>query len=57
MEKTVEPSLLQDSAFASASGVATAALFCGVLVATSGVSSLLLIGEDVHLGLVTVWLA
>jgi hypothetical protein len=55
MEKEVEPSLLWDSASASASGVSTAALLHGVFVTTSGVSSLLLISDDVHLGLVTVW--
>jgi hypothetical protein len=55
MEKTVKPSLLRDSAFASTSSVATAALLHGVLVATSGVSSLLLIGDGVHLGLVAIW--
>jgi hypothetical protein len=51
VKKKVKPSLLWDSAFASASGVAAVALLCGVLVATSGVSSLLLIGDSVHLGL------
>jgi hypothetical protein len=55
MEKTVKPSLLRDSTFASTSSVATAALLHGVLVATSGVSSLLLIGDGVHLGLVAIW--
>jgi hypothetical protein len=55
MEKIVKPSLLRDSAIASASSVAVAALLRGVLMATSSVSSLLLIGDGVHLGLVTVW--
>jgi hypothetical protein len=55
MEKTLEPSLLGDSASASASGVFAMAFLRGVLVATSGVSSQLLIREGVHLGLVTVW--
>jgi hypothetical protein len=55
MEKTVEPSLLWDSASAFASGVSVAALLRWVLVATSGVSSMLLISDDVHLGLVMVW--
>jgi hypothetical protein len=35
--------------------VATVALLCGVLLATSSVSSLLLIGDSVHLWLVAVW--
>jgi hypothetical protein len=55
LKKAVKPSLLRDLAFASASGVAATALLRGVLVATSGVSSLLLIGDGVHLGLVIVW--
>jgi hypothetical protein len=55
MEKTVEPSLLWDSPFASTSGVAATTLLRGLLMATSGVSSLLLINNGVHLGLVMVW--
>jgi hypothetical protein len=56
-EKAVEPSRLWDSTFTSAFGVAATTLLCGVLLATRSVSSLLLIGNGVHLGLVTVWLA
>jgi hypothetical protein len=55
VKKTIKPSMLRDSTFASPSRVTTVALLRGVLVATSGVSSLLLIGDVVHLGLVTVW--
>lgn len=55
VKKIVKPSLLHNSTFASASRVATVTLLRGVLVATSSVSSLLLIGDVVHLGLVTVW--
>jgi hypothetical protein len=55
VKKSIKPSWLRDSAFASASasasGVAAVALLCGVLLATSGVSSLLLIGDGVHSGL------
>jgi hypothetical protein len=57
MENTVEHSLLWDSTSTSASSVAVVALLRGVLMATSGISSLLLISDGVHLGLVTVWLA
>jgi hypothetical protein len=57
MENVVDPSLLWDSASTSASSVAATALLRGVLVATSGISSLLLISDGVHLGLVTIWLA
>jgi hypothetical protein len=57
VKKIVKPLLLRDSTFASASRVATTTLLHGVLVATSSVSSLLLIGDVVQLGLVTVWSA
>jgi hypothetical protein len=55
VKKAVEPSRLRDSTFTSASGVAVAALLCGVLLVTSAVSRLLLIGNGVHLGLVAIW--
>jgi hypothetical protein len=55
MEKEIEPSLLWASA--SASSVSAGALLRGVFVTMRGVSSLLLIGDVVHLGLVTVLLA
>jgi hypothetical protein len=54
VKKAVEPSGLWDSAFTSTSRVAVVALLCGVLLATSDVSSLLLIGDSVHLWLVAV---
>jgi hypothetical protein len=54
MEKAIEPSLLWASASAPASGVSVAALLRGLFGTTSGVSSLLLIGDVVHLGLVMV---
>jgi hypothetical protein len=54
VKKTVKLLLLRDLAFASTSGVAATTLFRGILVATSNVPSLLLIGDGVHLGLVTV---
>jgi hypothetical protein len=52
MEKAIEPSLLWASA--SASGVSAVALLRGVFMMTSGVTSLPLIGDVVHLGLVAV---
>jgi hypothetical protein len=55
VKKAIEPSRLWGSAFASTSRVGAAALLCGVLLATSGVSSLLLVGDSVHLLLVAVW--
>jgi hypothetical protein len=54
MEKAIEPLLLWASASASASSVSVGALLRGVFMTTRGVSSLLLIGDVVHLGLVTV---
>jgi hypothetical protein len=54
VKKAVEPSRLWGSAFSSTSRVGAAALLCGVLLATSGVSSLLLVGDSVHLLLVAV---
>ena len=57
MEKTIEHSLLRDSASASTSGVSASVLLRVVLVVMIGVSSLLLISDGVHLGLVTVWSA
>ena len=54
-EKGVQPSRLWDSTFAFASRVGVADLLCGVLLVTSGVSSLLLIGYSVHLWLIAVW--
>jgi hypothetical protein len=57
VKKAIEPSRLWDSAFASTSGVGAVTLLCGVLLATSGVSSLLLVGDSVHLLLVAVWSA
>jgi hypothetical protein len=53
MEKAIEPSLLWDSASASY-GVSIAALLRGGFMATSSVSSRLLISDGVHLGLVKV---
>jgi hypothetical protein len=55
VKKALKPLRLWDSAFASISGVGATALLRGVLLATSGVSSLLLIGDSVHLWLVAVW--
>jgi hypothetical protein len=43
-----------DLASASAFGVSVVALLHGVFMTTSGVTSLLLIGDDMHLGLVVV---
>jgi hypothetical protein len=57
VKKAVEPVWLWGSVFASTSGVGVAALLCGVLLATSSVSSLLLVGDSVHFLLVLVWLA
>jgi hypothetical protein len=53
MEKAIEPSLLWDSTSTS-SGVSVMALLRGGFVATSSVSSRLLISDGVHLGLVKV---
>jgi hypothetical protein len=55
MEKTIEPSLLWASTSTPASGcVTTTGLLRRVFMTTSGVPSLLLIGDVVHLGLGTV---
>jgi hypothetical protein len=55
VKKAVEPSQLQGSASASTSGVGVATLLCGVLLATSCVSSGVLVSDGVHLLLVAVW--
>jgi hypothetical protein len=55
MKKAVEPSRLWGSASASTSGVGVAVLLCGVLLATSCVSSGVLVGDGVHLLLFAVW--
>ena len=55
VKKALKPLRLGESAFASTSRVGATTLLRGVLLATSGVSSLLLIGDSVHLWLVAVW--
>jgi hypothetical protein len=54
IEKAIEPSLLWASASTPASSVSAEALLRRVFMMTSCVSSLLLIGDVVHLGLVMV---
>jgi hypothetical protein len=55
VKEAVEPSRLRRPASTSASGVGTAALLCGLLLATSCVTGGVLVGDGVHLLMVVVW--